>query len=267
MASFQTSYTDDERWALSHFITSLHTERRTGSALSVKKVDAVPSSTDDELWNNVDYLDMPMSGQLMFEPRQFTPVITNVRVRGLYSDSEMAVMLEWTDKKPNKGDDGRPSDAVRVQFPVTLSDGSEKPYFYLGDKNHPVNLWYWKASDDKAIEQNAKGQKDNDLVLQEKNDIQSIAKYSEGHYRVLFRRSLYTGDENDITFTLGEFIPLSVTVFDGDHNEEGHRNTVSGWYYVMLEPPTPMQVYVMPPVVALACIGAGVSIRRKLKKG
>jgi hypothetical protein len=77
---------------------------------------------------------------------------------------------------------------------------------------------------------------------------------------------LDTGDENDITFTLGRFIPLSVTVFDGEHDEQGNRATVSGWYYIMLEPPTPMQVYIMPPLVALAFIGAGVAIRKQLKK-
>jgi DMSO reductase family type II enzyme heme b subunit len=266
MASFQSSYSDEERWALSHFVKSLQTERKTGSALSVKKVDAVPSSTDDGQWSTADYLDMPMSGQLMFEPRQFTPVITNVRIRSLYSDSEIAVMLEWTDKKPNKGDDGRPSDAVRLQFPVTVSDGAEKPYFFLGDKNHPVNLWYWKASDNKAIEQNAKGQKEGNLVQQEKNDIQAAASYSDGNHRVLFRRPLDSGDENDITFTPGKFIPISVTAFDGEQDEQGNRATVSGWYYVMLEPPTPLKVYVMPPLVGLAFIGAGIGIRRKLKE-
>jgi DMSO reductase family type II enzyme heme b subunit len=266
MASFQDAYSDEERWALAHFVASLQTERKTGSALSVKKVDAVPSSTDDEQWNTADYLDMPMSGQLMFEPRQFTPVITNVRLRGFYSESEIAVMLEWTDKKPNKGNDGRPPDAVRLQFPVTLSDGAEKPYFFLGDKNHPVNLWYWKSSDNKAVEQNAKGHKEDALVRQEKNDIQAAVNYSEGHYRVLFRRSLDSGDENDITFIPGKFIPVSVSAFDGEQNEQGNRATVSGWYYIMLEPPTPLNVYVMPPLAGLAFIGAGMFIRRKLKE-
>ena len=266
MASFQTSYSDEERWALSHYVESLQVERKTGSALSVRKVDSVPVTTDDEQWSSVDYLDMPMSGQLMFEPRQFTPVITNVRVRGLYSDSEVVLMVEWTDKKPNKGDDVHPADAVRMQFPVTLSDGPEKPYFYLGDKSNPVNLWYWRASAEAAIEQNAKGHKEDALVQQEKNDVQAEANYSDGRYRVLFIRPLDTGDENDITFTPGKFIPLAVAAFDGEQDEQGNRATVSAWYYVMLEPPTPMKVYVMPPLVGLAFIGAGIGIRRRLKK-
>jgi DMSO reductase family type II enzyme heme b subunit len=266
MASFQTSYSDAERWALAYFVKSLHVERKTGSALSVKKTDSVPLTTDDEQWNSVDYLDMPMSGQLMFEPRQFTPVITNVRVRGLYSDSDMALMVEWTDKKPNKGGDGHPPDAVRVQFPVSLSDGPEKPYFYMGDKSNPVNLWYWRASDNAAIEQNAKGHKEDALVQQEKSDIQAAENYSDGRYRVLFRRPLDTGDIHDITFTPGKFIPVSVTVFDGEQDEQGNRATISAWYYVMLKPSTPLKVYVMPPLVALACIGAGMSIRKKMKK-
>lgn len=266
MASFQDAYSDEERWALSLYVHSLQVERKTGSALSVKKVDTVPTTTDDEQWNSADILDMPMSGQLMFVPRQFAPVITNVRTSGLYSDTEIAVMLEWTDKKPNKGDDGHPPDAVRIQFPVMLSGGAEKPYFYLGDKSNPVNLWYWRASDNAAIEQNAKGHKEDALVQQEKSDTRAVMNYSDGHYKVLFIRALDTGDTNDITFTPGEFIPYSVTVFDGEQDEQGNRATISAWYYVMLEPPTPIKVYLMPPLAALACIAAGVSVRKKLRK-
>jgi DMSO reductase family type II enzyme heme b subunit len=266
MASFQSSYSDRERWALSHFVKSIQIKKKTGSALSAKKVDAIPSSTDNEHWNSVPYLDMPMGGQIIFEPRQFTPIITNTRVRSLYTDSEVAIMLEWTDKKPNKGDDGLPPDAARLQFPVDVSSGPEKPFFFLGDKNNAVNLWYWRASDNQALELNAKGQGENDLIHQETNNIEAEALYSDGLYRVIFRRPLETGDNNDIVFTTGKFIPFSVTVFDGQQNEQGNRATISAWYYVVLEPATPLKVYLMPPLVSLACIGAGMSIRKKMKK-
>ena len=34
------------------------------------------------------------------------------------------------------------SDAVALQFPVTLPTSIRKPYFIFGDKDHPVHLWF-----------------------------------------------------------------------------------------------------------------------------
>jgi DMSO reductase family type II enzyme heme b subunit len=266
MASFQDAYTDEDRWALAHYISSLQIERNTGSALTVKKVNAIPSSVDDEQWDNVDYIDLPLSGQIIFKPRQFSPTILNMRVKSIYTDTEIAVMLEWTDKKPNKGDDGLPPDAVRLQFPVEMLEGAEKPYFYLGDKNHAVNLWYWKSSDNQVVELHAKGQREAPKVRQEKTDVTATASFSDGLYRVVFTRQLDSGDENNITFSPGRFIPFSVAVYDGQNNDQDNRATVSAWYYVMLEPRTPLKVYIAPPVAALAFIGISISIRRKLRK-
>ncbi|RJQ43562.1 MAG: hypothetical protein C4538_11880 [Nitrospiraceae bacterium] len=266
MASFQTSYSEQDRWALSHYVKSLQVTRKTGSALTAKKVDTIPAVSDKKQWEAVAYIDLPLSGQLIFEPRQFIPVVTNIRVRSLYTDAEVSILLEWTDKRPNKGSDGHPADAVRLQFPVQLSSGAEKPYFYLGDSAHPVNLWYWRASDDQAVEFNASGQKENAMVTQEQNNIRVESEYSDGLYRILLRRPLATGDKNDITFVPDTFIPLSVTVYDGEHDEQADRAAISAWYHVMLEPPAPLKVYVLPPAAAFACIGASLFIRKKLKK-
>jgi DMSO reductase family type II enzyme heme b subunit len=266
MASFQDAYTDEDRWALVHYVSSLQTERKTGSALTVKKVNAIPQSGDDEQWDSVDYIDMPLSGQIIFAPRQFSPTILNMRAKSIYSNEAIAVMLEWTDKKPNRGDDGLPPDAVQLQFPVEIPSGAEKPYFYLGDKNHNVNLWFWRSSDNQVEELNAKGQRKESRIRQEKTDVTVTADYSDGLYRVVFTRLLDSKDENDVTFVPGKFIPFSVTVYDGQNNEQGNRAAVSAWYYVMLEPRTPLKVYIAPPVVALAFIGMSMSLRRRLKK-
>jgi DMSO reductase family type II enzyme heme b subunit len=265
MAAYQTSMSDDDRWALALYLKSIQIQRNTGSALTIKKVDTIPSSADAEQWNTVDYLDLPLAGQIIFNTRHFTPIITNMRVKGLYTDTEVALVLEWNDKKPNTGDDGFPSDAVRLQFPVLIPEGQEKPYFYLGDKNRPVHLWLWKLSGNHVSEQNAKGQKEDSIIEQDKNDLKSSSSYKNGLNRVVFRRQLDTSDEKDIVFVPGKFIPFSVSVFDGQNREEGNRAAVSAWYYVMLEPPMPIKVFLMPPLAALAFIGASMLIRKKLK--
>ncbi len=266
MTSYQDSLSDDDRWALAQFIKSLQLKRRLGIALRIKRVDAIPSSTDDRAWEKGDYIDMPMAGQIIFEPRHFTPTITNVRVRGIYSGSEVAMMLEWTDKRPNKGDDGLSPDAAHIQFPSKILTGSEKPYFFMGDGKRAVNIWQWKASDNLGVELNAKGPIEELITQQEKQDVKITATYNDGLYRVIFKRSIDTKDKDDIVFEVGRFVPFSVTLYDGQNNEEKNKGVVSAWYYIMLEPPTPLKVYILPPVVSFAVFGLGMVLHRRLKR-
>jgi DMSO reductase family type II enzyme heme b subunit len=267
MASYKDAYSDDERWGVAFYLKSIQFKRKLDSALTVKKVENIPTSTEDKLWDTVDYIDIPLAGQMMFELRHFTPTLSNVRVRSLYTDAHVAIMLEWTDKKPNRGDDGFPPDAVRVQLPVKIPEGAEKPYFYMGDKKNPVRLWYWDTTEDRAVEFIAKGYEEQSISRQEQTDVKLAASYNDGLYRVIFQRSIETDKQDDISFVSGKFIPFSVSVFDGLSLEQKEKNlaSVSVWYYLMLEPPTPLTVFVLPPIVSLAVLGIGISLHRKLR--
>ncbi len=264
MTSYQDALSDDERWSLACFVTSLQTERRLGSTLRVMRVDAIPASPDDKLWETVDYLDIPMAGQIGFEPRYFIPTIRNVRVRGVYTHTEVAVMVEWTDKRPNGGDDGLPPDGAYLQFPARIPEGVEKPYFYRGDKKRKVNLWQWKASDTTGIELNAMGPES--VTRQERQDVKVSTTYGDGLYRVLFSRALDTKDTEDILFEIGKFIPFTITLYDGRNHEEGNKGVISAWYYIMLEPPMPLKVYIVPPVVSFIVFGVGMGLHKRLKR-
>ncbi len=264
MTSYQDSLSDEERWALAHFIKSLQVERRLGISLRLKKVESIPESTDDPQWESLDWLDLPMAGQIIFEPRHFTPTITNVRVRGLYTEDKVAIMLEWVDKKPNKGDDGMPPDGIRLQFPSKIPDGSERPYFYMGDRRHPVNLWVWNAADNLGKEYIAKGP--DTVYSQQKQDVKAVGVYDDGLYRVIFVRSINTGDSEDIVFETGRFIPFAVTVYDGRLQEQGNKGVISAWYYIMLEPSTPLRVFVLPPAVSLMVFFAGFLLHKRLSR-
>ncbi|MBF0566102.1 MAG: c-type cytochrome [Nitrospirae bacterium] len=265
MTSYMDSLTDDKRWALAHYIKSLQLTRKPGVAVRVKKVEALPSSTDDPAWEKLEYLDLPMGGQLMFEPRNFTPVITNARVRGVYTDKEIAVMVEWSDKRPNKGGDNKPPDGVRIQLPSNDKEGSERPYFYMGSRKAPVELWQWQASDENgAMQLTAKGYDAVSPVGT--RGLSAAGTYNDGLYRVIFKRAVSTGNEGDALFQAGRFAPFSVTLFDGQNGEEGNKGAISAWYFMMPEPPTPMRVYVFPPILSLCTLAAGIALHRRLRK-
>ncbi len=263
MTSYGDTVPEEKRWALAYYLKSQQQIRNLGLALRVKKVEAIPAATDDPVWQGVDYLDIPMAGQVIFEPRDFTALITNARVRGVYAGNELALMIEWTDKQQNKGEDGLPSDAVRLQFPTKASEGA-KPYLFMGDKKLGVNIWQWRSPDTLAAEFTATGPEN--LIQQEKQDVKVAAAFMDGRYRILFRRLLNSGNENHTVFEVGKFMPFSVTLYDGRNNEADKKGAISAWYYMMPEPSTPAKVYIYPPLVFLIFLGIGFMLHKNLKK-
>ncbi len=263
MTSYGDTVPEEKRWALAYYVQSQQLKRKLGPALRVKKVEAIPATTDDPVWQGVDYLDLPMAGQVIFEPRDFTALITNARIRGVFTGNELAVMIEWTDKQQNKGDNGLPPDAARIQFPTKQTEGV-RPYLFMGDKKLGVNIWQWKTSDDHGTEFIASGP--DNIAQQEKQDVKVIASFTDGRYRALFRRSLSTGNEKHTVFEIGQFMPFAVTLYDGRNNEQDKKGAVSAWYYLVLEPPTPSRVYILPLLAFLAFLGIGLILRKTVRK-
>ncbi len=263
MTSYGDTVSDEKRWALAYYVKSQQQIRKLGLALRVKKVNSIPASTEDPVWNSVDYLDLPMAGQIIFDPRDFTALITNARVRGVYTGSDLAVMVEWTGKKPNRGDDGHPPDAARIQFPSKSSEGAE-PFFFMGDEKSAVNIWQWKASDNLGVEFDARGP--SALTQQDKQDMQVVPSYKDGLYRIMFKRALQTGDKDDAAFEVGKFTPFAVTLYDGRNDEENNKGAISAWYFMVLEPPIPLKVYVLPPIAFIVVLGIGLVLRKSVKK-
>ncbi len=263
MTSYGDSVPEEKRWALAYFVKSQQQTRNLGPALRVKKVNVLPSSTDDPVWQSVEYLDIPMAGQIIFDPREFTALIINARVRGVYTGSELAIMIEWTDKQQNKGDGGHPPDAARIQFPAKVSEGA-KPYLFMGDKKLGVNIWQWKASDNLGVEFTATGPEN--LTQQEQQHVKAITSYTDGLYRILFTRSLNTGEKNDTVFEAGKFTPFAVALYDGRNEEQNKKGAISAWYYMMPELLTPAKVYIFPPIVFLIFLGIGLLLHENLRK-
>ena len=58
------------------------------------------------------------------------------------------------------------------------------------------------------------------------------------------KRPLTTEDRNDVQFTKGQFIPVAVNAWDGSNGEHDTVMSLSTWYYIFLEAPTPISVYI-----------------------
>ncbi|MBI2460433.1 MAG: c-type cytochrome, partial [Candidatus Rokubacteria bacterium] len=175
MPSYADSLSEEERWALAHYVRSLQT-REEPSADIVLKASRVsgelPTDPADARWQTVPYLVVPLAGQVLARPRWEPHAVDAVTVRAFYDGRAIAFLLEWDD--PVKDVEHRPGpdpelgeftyprlelnrprteklrDAVRLQFPLTIPTGPERPHFFLGSPRRPVVLWHWKADLDEA---------------------------------------------------------------------------------------------------------------------
>ncbi|MEW5986210.1 MAG: c-type cytochrome [Chloroflexota bacterium] len=256
MPSFADALLDEQmRWDLVNYVDSLSPDTlpELPPAVVAHRVEgAIPDDPKADAWQTASQAYYPLAGQIMVEPRNFTPSITGVWLRALYNGRELALLVQWSDRQENTGQDGQPADAMAVQFPAALPEGDERPYFVFGDNSHPVNLWTWTAGAGAAVEQNGRGLAT--LEPQATQNVQATAAYANGRYSVIFRRALNTGDREDITFSPGVFVPIAFAASDGLRGEQPGSGALSSWQQLYLEQPaSPTRIIWIP--VAMAGIG------------
>lgn len=136
--------TEKERWALAYYVLSLAVpkpERPTiGNRIVAQRHEgALPLDPLHPAWLKAPHTEIPV--RLLWLRKE---TIETIRVRALYNDKQLALLVVWDDPMVNssflKPQDFR--DAVAVQFPL---QGNGKPFFGMGEHNRPVRIWHWKA--------------------------------------------------------------------------------------------------------------------------
>jgi DMSO reductase family type II enzyme heme b subunit len=228
----------------------------------------IPNDPAAPEWQAATEYFYPLAGQIMREPRNYSPSITGVWVRAIYNASDFALLVQWNDRQPNAGQDGLPADQALVQFPAAVPEGAERPYFVFGDAQLPVNLWAWTAGADAPSEQTGRGR--DAVTDQGQQDLTASASYAAGRYSVVFRRALNTGDPEDIPLTPGIFLPIAFAASDGLAGEEPRAGSISSWYQIYLDEPTPVTNYIWIPaaVIVAAAIEALIvwAVRRNARR-
>lgn len=136
--------TDDERWALVHFVRSLTTRptdqpsvQAVATELVAHKVAALPTSPEDPRWAAVAGTDLPLIQ--LFQKGKAPAVVS---VRAAHDGKTIAFLLDWADTTRNaevlRVQDFR--DGAAIQFGP---NGPTTPL--MGAKGMPVNIWHWKA--------------------------------------------------------------------------------------------------------------------------
>jgi len=148
-------------------------------------------------------------------------------------------------------DVGTYNDGIAIQFAQAWQKlpSPEKPYFIHGDTKRGVDIWKWE-SDNTTKELEGRGL-EAVSVRESANVKVSSAVFTDGRWQVVMKRALLTEDkEKSAQLEVGRNIPIVFFAWDGDAGERDGKMALSTYYYLMLEPPVPLRVYYVPPIVA-----------------
>jgi DMSO reductase family type II enzyme heme b subunit len=304
MPSFVKALNEEERWYLANYVKSFQHQLTEHQVLAPLRVEgAVPEAPDDAAWDQAQPMDVRLTGQVVAAPRWQNPGIELATLRAVYNDTDIAFLIEWDDPFQDLTHDEEQvfdpkeirqvgafnsyvaandmvprqletyRDSIALQFPVKPPEGTAKPHFLRGKPSQPVHIWQWKADKhadggravDEALargwQQPLRAQPD------EQQQVASQASWEQGRWSVVMKRPLVTEDRNDVQFLPGVFTPLALNAWDGSNGEHGLIMSVSTWYYVLIEAPTPPRVYVFTALAFLVTGGLGFGLVRKAEKG
>jgi mono/diheme cytochrome c family protein len=156
----------EERWHVANYVASLaktqEVVRPENTVVKAGRIDGdVPDTPDDPRWDGAAPVTFFLVPQILAKERLFTPSNDTITVRAVYSDTALAILVEWDDRTKSLPGDleaeaiaepNMAEDAVAVQLPVEIPEGMEKPYFGMGDAANPVNVWHWKSGSKKGPE-------------------------------------------------------------------------------------------------------------------
>jgi cytochrome c oxidase cbb3-type subunit 2 len=280
--------TREDLWHLAHYVRSLAPERvppRVRDAVRVRRVEGgLPEGPDAEAWSEVPRFYFPLAGQVIEQPRQFEPMVDGLWVQGVHDGEEMVLRVSWSDpsQSPDPAweewrqkvaehmfDDGTPipteplSDRLTLQFPTSVPEGRERPYFLMGSSRSPVYLWRWDSRDG-FREATATGLGTSSALAESR--IEGSAGWERGQWSVTFRRPVGGDDEQRVSFPEGVPVPVAFHAWDGDNGEDETRGALSSWYFLILEEPTGGDVYVAPLVAVLLTGGLGLFLTRRARR-
>jgi len=283
--------TDEERWNVANYVASVADKKKAikegETVLKARRIeDDVPDKPDDPKWKEAEPTNFYLIPQIIAQERFFTPTVNSITARALYNDKDIAILLEWDDRTRSIPGDEKAKeiadeevfeDGVAIQFPLTIPEEMEKPYFGMGDTTNPVSLWFWKSerlvpegsNQGKDAPQTVKLLKASGFKKQgieekdgQKAGLKASGVYDKGTWRVVMERPLKTGEE-DVQFEEGRFIPIAFAVWDGSNGEKGSKHTMTTWYWLFLKPSPGMKVYVLPIIVAIAVFGGELFLVRR----
>ena len=223
-------------------------------------------------WDSVAASEFNLAPQVHWPERIQETTVKSVKVRGLHNEQDIAILVEYQDPTEDS------ADAAALEFMV----GDKKAHFAHGQEmlrveGGPVNIWYWKKENGKAIDMTAQGldlEGPKRLRPQEEKDqnVSATGVWNDGTWRVVFSRALQTGEELDAQIEPGKWTSVAFAFWDGKLvegvvKEKGSQKSVSSWWYIRAEPPPDNSIFGYVLMGLLIAAAFEFFLVRKIRKG
>ena len=234
-----------------------------GMMIRVRLVEGeLPAGPEDAAWAKVAPMTLPLSGQVITRPVWPEPTARALTVRSLHNGTEIAFLLEWQDNTKNdRLTPGTFRDGVAIGLPL----GDAPAFFCMGQLDHYINIWHWKADWQSDIDRRAAktSEKAKDgvrtfeviprrvssvedligggfstLTTKEKQGrIQGKATWKDGVWHVVMRRPLVSEEqENEAKLIPGRVQTVSFAVWNGENKERNGQKAVAPWFQLVIDP-------------------------------
>lgn len=266
---------DEERWDLAAYVKS---EIKSGDLQKAKfETDLHPVKTDQDLEVDPDHAiwkNVPISNVQLIPLNARKNPVNRISFQSLINDEGIAIRVEWDDPTENRSSSRHQDfkDAVAVEFALgdalLHTHGHNEPFFGMGNRGKPVNIWQWRADwqteieTKKKLEYATKGM-DMDVMIfgGEVNPVEALNPFrdvpveelnaegfgtltpqpktkqnvlgkgiwKDGKWTVVFYRTLESLNRWDIKFQNKQPILVAFAVWNGEEQDRNGRKVVSMW--------------------------------------
>ncbi len=225
----------------------------------------VPSFPTDAAWETVAPLPVPLSGQIITRPVWPEPSARALSIRSIHNGKEIAFLLEWQDATVNESlTPGVFRDGAALALPL----GDSPAFFCMGQLDHYVNIWHWKADWQSDVDRRAeraeeskrdrKGPRRFEVIPRRPSSVEDLigggfstltskdlqgriqgqAEWKSGLWRVVMKRPLTNeGDDldNEARLVAGRMQAVSFAVWNGENKERNGQKAVASWMQLEIE--------------------------------
>ncbi len=222
----------------------------------------IPTTPEDPMWNKIPPMTLPLSGQIITRPVWPEPTARALVVRSVHNGKDLAFLLEWQDNTKNdRLTPGTFRDGVAVGLPL----GDAPAFFCMGQLDHYINIWHWKADWQSDIDRRAAraaekqsgevrrfeviprrvssvedliGGGFSTLTTKEKQGrVQGKATWKDGVWHVVIFRPLSTEEqENEAKLIPGRMQAIAFAVWNGENKERNGQKAVAPWFQLSIDP-------------------------------
>lgn len=210
-----------------------------------KKVALNERVFDPRPWNGIKGANLKLVHQATVTPWG-TSLIPDLNVKAFHNGKDIYFKLKYKDKTKNDTiSTATFSDGASIMFPLGDSDNVKPESIMMGFQGK-VNIWYWRALEDREFWAGKARQEANDelkppvadllatgigtLTPKEEQRVLGRGYRTEDGWEIIFGRGLAVlRPDEDADFAPGKKYLCAFAIWDGEKEERGPRKSISDY--------------------------------------